>query len=239
MKSFGRKQISIRTFPDPMTSEYAPPLDGQRGGSGEPYVITEQRLKDIRALFMYPYYDKGGNSDNEGDYQKAIQTSSPQVHKNLNFQLPFFGFRYNYTRVSLNGYLEFSDPPQNYAEYPLVFPVKDWPKKNDPAFIGIFHSRCRIGNIRSEDVDKRHPGVYFRLERDLRDRNDRMGVEIRERLKWDIRQGVIGSDSFDPKHAIIVTWKNVSFAGGFGNAVYRVLFRKNSFEKPLKYFFPD
>jgi hypothetical protein len=23
----------------------------------------------------------------------------PQVHKNFNFQLPFFGFRYNYTRV--------------------------------------------------------------------------------------------------------------------------------------------
>ncbi|XP_063911359.1 protein mesh isoform X1 [Zophobas morio] len=206
---------------DPMTSDYAPPENSQRGRAGEAYVITEQRLQDIRKHFMYPYYDKGGNADNEGDYQKAIQTSTPQVHKNLNFQLPFFGFRYNYTRVSLNGYLEFSDPPQNYETYPLVFPVKDWPKKNDPAFIGIFYSKCRIGNVRVEDVDQRKPGVYFRLERDLRERNDRMGVEIRERVKWDIREGVIGAQTFDPKHAIIVTWKNVSFAGGFANALYR------------------
>ena len=205
-----------------MTSDYAPPENSQRGRAGEAYVITEQRLQDIRKHFMYPYYDKGGNADNEGDYQKAIQTSTPQVHKNLNFQLPFFGFRYNYTRVSLNGYLEFSDPPQNYETYPLVFPVKDWPKKNDPAFIGIFYSKCRIGNVRVEDVDQRKPGVYFRLERDLRERNDRMGVEIRERVKWDIREGVIGAQTFDPKHAIIVTWKNVSFAGGFANALYRV-----------------
>jgi hypothetical protein len=207
---------------DPMTSEYAPQENSQRGGSGTPYVITEARLKEIRQYFMYPYYDKGGNADNEGDYQKAIQTSTPQVHKNLNFQLPFFGFRFNYTRVSLNGYLEFSDPPQNYETYPLVFPVKEWPKKNDPSFIGIFYSKCRIGNIRVEDVDQRKPGVYFRLERDLRERIDRMGVEIRERLKWDIREGVIGAEAFNPKHAIIITWKNVSFAGGFANALYRV-----------------
>lgn len=204
-----------------MTSDIAPPDSDQRGYSGTGYVLTEQRLADVRKNFMYPYYDKGGNADNEGDYQKEIQSSTPQVHKNLNFQLPFFGFRYNYTRVSLNGYLEFSDPPPNF-EYPLDFPVKDWPKKKDPAFIGIFFSKCRIGNLRDEDVDKRKPGVYFRLERDLRTRQDRLGVEIRERLKWDIREGVIGSESFNPKHAIIVTWKNVSFNGGFANALYVV-----------------
>lgn len=207
-------------FSDPMTSDVAPQDTDQRGGN-TPYTITEQRLATIRKMFMYPYYDKGGNIDNEGDYQKEIQASTPQVHKNLNFQLPFFGFRFNYTRVSMNGYLEFSDPPPNY-EYPLVFPVKDWPKKNDPSFIGIFFSKCRIGNLRETDVDKRKPGVYFRLERDLRTRTDRMGVEIRERVKWDIKEGVVGSDSFDPKHAVIVTWKNVSFSGGFGNALYQV-----------------
>lgn len=48
---------------------------------------------------LYPFYDQGGDS-NIGDYQKDIHASSPQLHKNLDFQLPFFGFRYNYTRVS-------------------------------------------------------------------------------------------------------------------------------------------
>lgn len=48
---------------------------------------------------MYWYFDKGGNNNN-GDYQTDIHNSIPQIHKNFNFQLPFYGFRYNYTRVS-------------------------------------------------------------------------------------------------------------------------------------------
>ncbi|KAJ8947709.1 hypothetical protein NQ318_001548 [Aromia moschata] len=199
--------VSPEPLLDPMTSNIAPQESDQRGYSGTPYTITESRLSTIRSIFMYPYYDKGGNTDNEGDYQKEIQSSSPQVHKNLNFQLPFFGFRFNYTRVSLNGYLEFSDPPPNY-EYPC---------------------KCRIGNLRDGDIDTRPPGIYFRMERDLRTRQDQMGVEIRERLKWDIREGVIGSETFDPKHAIIVTWKNISFNGGFANALYQT----NTFQMVL------
>ncbi|XP_018331597.1 protein mesh isoform X2 [Agrilus planipennis] len=196
---------------DSLTSRYAPPQEYQRGGI--PYVLTASRLAELRATFMYWYYDMGGN-DGTGDWQKAIQNSSPQLHKNLNFQLPFMGFRFNYTRVSINGYLEFSDPPETYPSYPLTFPVKDWPKANDPSFIGIFFSKCRIGSLRNEDIDQRRPGVYFRLERDLQTRTDQFGTEVRERLKWDIREGVIGSETFEPKHAIIVTWKNLTFAGG-------------------------
>lgn len=47
---------------------------------------------------MYWYFDKCGD-DGGGDYQKDIHSSMPQLHKNLNFQLPFYGFRFNYTRV--------------------------------------------------------------------------------------------------------------------------------------------
>ncbi|XP_058804487.1 protein mesh isoform X2 [Phymastichus coffea] len=176
------------------------------------YVISETRLKEIRSKLMYWYFGKGGNN-HMGDYQRDIHNSIAQIHKNFNFQLPFFGFRYNYTRLSMNGFLEFSDPPEHYT-YPLVFPVKDWPKSNDPAFIGIFFSKCRIGNLNLDDADRRKPGVYFRLERDLQKRTDKFGVEVRERLVWDIREGVVGADTFQPKHAVIVTWKNMSFAGG-------------------------
>ena len=49
---------------------------------------------------MYWYFDKGGDDDN-GDLQIHIHHSNAQVHKNFNFQLPFFGFRFNYTRVKL------------------------------------------------------------------------------------------------------------------------------------------
>lgn len=121
----------------------------------------------------------------------------------------------------MHGYLEFSDPPSHFT-YPLTFPVKDWPKENDPAFIGIFYSKCRIGNIRTEDVNQMKPGVYFRMERDLQTRTDQMGVEMRERLMWDIRRGVIGAEMFIPKHSAIVTWKNMSFNGGIGNSLFKV-----------------
>ena len=36
-------------------------------------------------------------------------------------------------------------------------------------------------------------------------------------MKWDVREGMVGSEIFKPKHAIIVTWKNVTFAGGYVN----------------------
>lgn len=60
------------------------------------------------------------------------------------------------------------------------------------------------------------------MERDLQTRTDRFGVEVRERVMWDIREGVVGSDTFIPKHAVIITWKNMSFAGGIDISLHRV-----------------
>ncbi|XP_066592875.1 protein mesh isoform X2 [Prorops nasuta] len=214
---------SIPDSTDPDADRYAPRPEDYL----PVYNVTEKRLREIRSNFMYWYFDKGGDKY-QGDYQSDIQSSTTQIHKSLNFQLPFFGFRFNYTRLSINGYLEFSDPPDHY-DYPLVFPVKDWPKKNDPSFIGIFFSKCRIGELTETEINQKRPGVYFRLERDLQTRNDQFGAEMRERVKWDIREGVVGSDSFEPKHAVIVTWKNVSFAGGIVNA----LTRTNTFQLVL------
>ncbi len=59
-------------------------------------------------------------------------------------------------------------------------------------------------------------------------RFDEAGVKMRERIKWDIREAIVGAENFFPKHAIIATWKNVSFVGGF-NALetVRILFISN------------
>lgn len=62
----------------------------------------------------------------------------------------------------------------------------------------------------------------WRQERDLQTRTDRFGVEVRERIMWDIREGVVGADTFIPKHVVIITWKNMSFAGGIDIALYKV-----------------
>lgn len=68
--------------------------------------------------------------------------------------------------------------------------------------------------------------VSYSLERDLITRTDRFGVEVRERTMWDIRAGVVGAETFIPKHVLIATWKNVSFAGGIDNALFTVSCKK-------------
>ena len=67
-----------------------------------------------------------------------------------------------------------------------------------------------------------------RQERDLYSRKDQFGVELRERAKWDLREAMVGTETFLPKHVVIATWKNVSFAGGIPQA--RRIVREN----PLK-----
>ena len=80
----------------PDADRYAPDKDN----GPAMYVLTEERLRTIRSKFMYWYFDKGGDN-NMGDYQTDIHNSMPQIHKNFNFQLPFYGFRFNYTRVRI------------------------------------------------------------------------------------------------------------------------------------------
>lgn len=76
------------------------PKTNRNDGPG--YKITNQRLTQIRSYFLYWFFDQGPNDDQVGDYQKDIHASNPQLHKNFNYQLPFFGFRFNYTRVSIH-----------------------------------------------------------------------------------------------------------------------------------------
>lgn len=60
------------------------------------------------------------------------------------------------------------------------------------------------------------------MERDVHKRKDQLGVEIRERVTWDLKEGVVGTDTFLPKHVAIITWKNMSFGGGIDNSLYKV-----------------
>lgn len=62
-------------------------------------------MAELRKNFLYWYFDKGGNNE-IGDYQRDIHASMPQLHKNFNFQLPFYGFRFNYTRVCAENQLQ-------------------------------------------------------------------------------------------------------------------------------------
>ncbi|XP_067000298.2 protein mesh [Anabrus simplex] len=197
------------------------PLARPRRSSDAPYTISAEKLRQIRSDLLYWFSDQGGN-DGHGDYQSGIQSFNPQTQVDFNFTLPFMGFHFNYIKVSINGYLGFSDPPDEYT-YPLVFPIKQSPQTeqvNDPSFMGIFFSQIRVGNVHHKDIDQRRSGLYFRLETNLQSRTDQFGVELRERLKWDILEGGVQvSEYFVPKHAIIATWKNVTFSGGIDKSL--------------------
>ena len=163
-----------KIFPlDPWADRNAPPVNQDAFNGGLPeYVITPDRLQTIRQSKLYPFYDQGGGGDNIGDYQKDIRDTIPQINKQINFLLPFMGFGFNYTWLSLHGYLTFSNSPQQFPEYPLVFPIQDWPRNEDPSFIAPFYSRCKIGELNgNEGTDgyggvnenaAKKPGVYFR-----------------------------------------------------------------------------
>ena len=37
-------------------------------------------------------------------------------------------------------------------------------------------------------------------------------ITLRDRIILDFREGMIGADDFTPMHAIIITWRNMTFA---------------------------
>lgn len=64
----------------------------------EKYIITPERLLEIRREKLYPFFDydaMGGT----GDFVTELNDNSAKVQKQLNFRLAFFGFGFNYTWV--------------------------------------------------------------------------------------------------------------------------------------------
>lgn len=38
---------------------------------------------------------------------------------------------------------------------------------------------------------------------------DKFGVEMRERMMWEVREGIIGEEKFIKKNEVIVKWKKM------------------------------
>lgn len=96
--------IPYFSYQDP-NSRTAPTEPPNYRNDSRSYTISEARLAELRKNFLYWYFDKGGSNE-IGDYQRDIHASMPQLHKNFNFQLPFYGFRFNYTRVCAENRLQ-------------------------------------------------------------------------------------------------------------------------------------
>ena len=83
---------------------HMPGVDDNNANNDDPgYIITTDRLEEIRSHKLYPFYDRGGGFGDHGDFQINVRDTMPQINKQLNFLLPFYGFGFNYTWLSLHG----------------------------------------------------------------------------------------------------------------------------------------
>ncbi|WKX89454.1 hypothetical protein Q1695_008814 [Nippostrongylus brasiliensis] len=75
----------------------------------------------------------------------------------LDFFLPYFGFRFNYTFIYQEGFVAFSNPW--FIQPPYSFPNPHWPKKPDPSLIAVFMAEQQMQHV----GDTRISNVWFRV----------------------------------------------------------------------------
>ncbi|KAK6044530.1 Nidogen-like protein [Cooperia oncophora] len=75
----------------------------------------------------------------------------------LDFFLPYYGFRFNYTFIYQEGFVAFSNPW--YIQPPYSFPNPHWPNKPDPSLIAVFMAEQQMQHV----GDTRISNVWFRV----------------------------------------------------------------------------
>ncbi|RCN30859.1 AMOP domain protein [Ancylostoma caninum] len=75
----------------------------------------------------------------------------------LDFFLPYYGFRFNYTFIFQEGFVAFSHPW--YVQPPYSFPNPHWPSKPDPSLIAVFMAEQQMQHV----GDQRISNVWFRI----------------------------------------------------------------------------
>lgn len=163
---------------------------------------------------LYPF--------DEHDYMSNINSLKQFHDQPLPFRLPFSGFAYNYIWVSIgrasafafdfyfrhfqqihkDGYVSFNRGLKSY-NFPLEFPMTPDNSRleEDPSMMAIFFAHQDIPS-QIEDA-----GVYFRLVNVATERD----VWLRERILKDFDGSMACTVGFEPRFALIITWKNMTF----------------------------
>lgn len=158
------------------------------------------QLTNDRANLMYPITPADLTD---------ISSGKPIHDQPLKFRLPFFGFSYEYIWIQRDGYITFNKGMQTYR-FPLQLPIQptDTFVQEDPSLMAPFFA---MQDISTETPDA---GVYFRIV-NLADTLGYFDPEyelLRDRIRLDFREGMIGATDFVPKWAMIVTWRNMTIA---------------------------
>ncbi|KAH7644783.1 protein mesh [Dermatophagoides farinae] len=191
----GQSSINIQSIRSGSDLNRAPQyIPGNRRPLEQQGPITMGDLQRFRTELMYPF--------NQQDFLEI--TSSKSFHDQpLQFQMPFFGFRYTYVWIQRDGYLAFSQGQLSY-NFPIKFPYappNKQSKGHDPAIIAPFFAM--------QEVEPRAPqgGIYLRVV----DLTKESNYTLRDRIYADFREGMIGASNFHPKFAMIITWQNMTY----------------------------
>lgn len=107
-------------------------------------------------------------------------------------------------QIHKDGYLAFNQGQLSY-KFPVKFPIPPQTSVNkgqDPSLIAPFFA--------IQDIPQIVPGagIYLRVIELAKEKNE----TLREGIYADFRDGMIGAADFRPKFAIIITWKNMTYA---------------------------
>ncbi|GFS95561.1 protein mesh [Nephila pilipes] len=122
----------------------------------------------------------------------------------LFFRLPVFGFDFRYIWIHRDGHILFNKGLIDYPT-PVKFPIvniRDPFREEDPSLIAPWLSQQEIPN------SIEGAGIYSQLVDLTREKNE----SLKERIRMDFKDAMVGSADFEPRYAVIVTWKNVTHA---------------------------
>ncbi len=154
-------------------------------------------------------------------------TRSPVLE--LGFNLSFMGHRFDKAWINQHGIISFQE-----SFYGQTLSQEDWPQPNypyvdDPVFIAPFYAQTDLSRDKIEDVVSIKygrvlykvihrtglPQVYTEEEKFIY----QMSMKILDEGQEEIRETVASAESFVADHALVVTWKSVTF---LGNSVHEI-----------------
>lgn len=173
----------------------APYIPGNKRPIGDLGPQTMGDYDRFRRELLYPH--------TPADFTDITSTKSMRDQP-LQFHIPFFGFRYTYIWIHKDGYLAFNVGQLSY-KFPVKFPIPPeiaTNKGQDPSMLAPFFA--------IQDIPQNVPGagIYLRVIELAKENNE----TLRNGIYADFREGMIGAADFHPKFAVIITWKNMTYA---------------------------
>ena len=122
-------------------------------------------------------------------------------------------------QVSIHGHITLSltNTATEYPPWSGAWPHPSYPENDikDPPFIAPYYSKTDTKASDPAEISR----IYFRTlaKTDLSATKARINTDMLADMSRGVQEATLGADTFDATHGIIVTWDNMTFAGGVCN----------------------